>query len=1569
MKTRFQPRFLAVLGLLLVALPFSTTQIERISGLTAQQCTTCVNWDTSGNCLETKTFTDPTNNHYPCGQCTWWASYSRPDIPDSWVPGDNPAYKWYEYAKNNVDFEVSDNPEPGAIAVWEPYAMKGMGSEGHVAYVTWVNFDGSFYVTEMNYDFKGSLHSFKYSNSSKVHFILAGVTLFSDKNFGGDWIRFRAASPDLYSWGSQVSSVYIPSGWDVLFFKNNNYASSSYRHRWGGTDYDALESSFWDLSIDFYSDGSNMNDSMGSITLSNVACLLDPSQSFVQDQFTKLIQGEPICSAPTPPPPPSPEPPPSTTDSATFISHVTLPDGWVVSPGQSLTKTWRVKNTGTSTWGSGYQLAFTGGEQMGAPSAVNVPATAPGQEADISVNITAPFGGGSHQGNWRLRNPQGTYFGDELWVKITVDAPNPGSGQITMFDVSPASPSSASTVHVVGRIKPSPDFRSMRFVLGNEVQEMTNFKQVGDQYEISTDWNTGSLARGNYAIVFEVAKTGDPSWVNAERQVKTYTLVGTPVTNNLPPDRPVLKSPYDWYLKDSAGASASVELCTYPSSDPDGNPVKYWFEVKDQGGGVYASSGWSSNACWTHTYAPNTYSWRVKAGDGSAESDWSSETWHFSVAGGGVYIGNHAIFDVNTDNTHMCVFVTYDGIRAPDVRAWINEAPDGSENGEWRLLDHYGPNTTPDCTQPNYHGFWIRSTRYETGNHAIRITAVKPDSGNSATKKTNYNIAYIRPPAPDLIAPSTNTNNGTWWNARKIHFEWSQALRTSNYTLRVSTSSNPWDDPSPLLNQVLGSEVTSYDYTLSQDYAQLYWSVKASNSAGSADSGSDIWFGIDLVKPSCQVQPLPSTTYESVFQVNWSGSDNMAGVGSFNVQYQDSERGAWDDWLTGIPSTKAYELFTGQPGHTYSFRCLATDNANNPGSYPSTADTQTLVDPTSRPPTAWWDAAYSGKRNLTILNNMPGVTLPVGYPVHLHFDSGTTPTAAELFNASQSTPKCNDLRVVYNDAVELDRLVDHCDSSAIDLWFRTQVSVSGGASNSTAHQLYYGNASASSPPTNRSHIFYPSIDSNHRRVFDMREGTGLTLYDATGNGNATMSGELSWTSSGKFGPAVLIPGDQTPEPRPAIYAGYGPQPDCNFTAELWLKRLSGHNYGGQLMQQEIGGPNPWRWAFMVDGDKLKLSVEGTADHVWSNAGLGPSTYFDSYHHIAVTHSCSGEVRFYIDGVLDSVRTMSNGNVNPASAPLRIGNNAYNSQRLAGYVFGAALSNVVRTDFTYGQFGSITSEPSVATGLPVDPPNSGFADLAILELSAFPNPTGGILVQAVVENQGNLDTLNGFFTDLYVDHIPTGSGDYTGSLRFWVNDPIAASATVTLTTVITNLPSQSSAYIQSSSLINETVGTLYAQADSAGAIGEPNETDNIYSSGIDVCLATTDAYESDDTAGTASIISLGQTQTHNFDRPGDYDWRKFSAQASRVYELRTYSLDINSDTYLYLYDTDHTTLLASNDDYGGSLASQIEWTAPADGIYYVLVQHWNPNVGGCGTKYDLTLSYALSNKLYLPLIQK
>ena len=122
-------------------------------------------------------------------------------------------------------------------------------------------------------------------------------------------------------------------------------------------------------------------------------------------------------------------PPPVTTknDAASFRSDISLPDGSIVSPNQVLTKTWRLQNSGSTTWGDGYQLVFLRGDRMGAPASINVPSTSSGQTVDLSVSITAPSSPGSYQGFWRLRNPQGTYFGSEIWISIGIgnSAPPP----------------------------------------------------------------------------------------------------------------------------------------------------------------------------------------------------------------------------------------------------------------------------------------------------------------------------------------------------------------------------------------------------------------------------------------------------------------------------------------------------------------------------------------------------------------------------------------------------------------------------------------------------------------------------------------------------------------------------------------------------------------------------------------------------------------------------------------------------------------------------------------------------------------------------------------------------------------------------------------------------------------------------------------------------------------------------------------------------------------------------------------------------------------------------------------
>lgn len=111
------------------------------------------------------------------------------------------------------------------------------------------------------------------------------------------------------------------------------------------------------------------------------------------------------------------------TDNSAFVADVTVPDNTQMSPGQGFTKIWRLRNTGTTTWASGYSFAFVSGSQMSAPGSVSVASTAPGATVDIPVPMTAPGAAGTYQGNWRLRNPAGQLFGIEVWVRIVVVVP------------------------------------------------------------------------------------------------------------------------------------------------------------------------------------------------------------------------------------------------------------------------------------------------------------------------------------------------------------------------------------------------------------------------------------------------------------------------------------------------------------------------------------------------------------------------------------------------------------------------------------------------------------------------------------------------------------------------------------------------------------------------------------------------------------------------------------------------------------------------------------------------------------------------------------------------------------------------------------------------------------------------------------------------------------------------------------------------------------------------------------------------------------------------------------------
>nr|NIO71247.1 hypothetical protein [Anaerolineae bacterium] len=108
---------------------------------------------------------------------------------------------------------------------------------------------------------------------------------------------------------------------------------------------------------------------------------------------------------------------------AAFVADVTVPDGTVFEPGARIDKIWRIRNSGSCPWESGYTWVFVSGDQMGAAASQAVPATAAGANVDIGVTMYAPSTPGTYTGYWRMKSPDGQVFGQTSSVQIVVQSP------------------------------------------------------------------------------------------------------------------------------------------------------------------------------------------------------------------------------------------------------------------------------------------------------------------------------------------------------------------------------------------------------------------------------------------------------------------------------------------------------------------------------------------------------------------------------------------------------------------------------------------------------------------------------------------------------------------------------------------------------------------------------------------------------------------------------------------------------------------------------------------------------------------------------------------------------------------------------------------------------------------------------------------------------------------------------------------------------------------------------------------------------------------------------------------
>jgi hypothetical protein len=108
------------------------------------------------------------------------------------------------------------------------------------------------------------------------------------------------------------------------------------------------------------------------------------------------------------------------TNNLSFVQDVTIPDGTTVSQGTTVDKQWLITNTGSCNWDASYRLKLIAGDAMGAPTELALYPARAGTQAILRIVFTAPANLGAYESAWQAFAPDGTAFGDAVYIQFSV---------------------------------------------------------------------------------------------------------------------------------------------------------------------------------------------------------------------------------------------------------------------------------------------------------------------------------------------------------------------------------------------------------------------------------------------------------------------------------------------------------------------------------------------------------------------------------------------------------------------------------------------------------------------------------------------------------------------------------------------------------------------------------------------------------------------------------------------------------------------------------------------------------------------------------------------------------------------------------------------------------------------------------------------------------------------------------------------------------------------------------------------------------------------------------------------
>ncbi|MDB5058182.1 MAG: hypothetical protein JWO59_1654, partial [Chloroflexi bacterium] len=138
--------------------------------------------------------------------------------------------------------------------------------------------------------------------------------------------------------------------------------------------------------------------------------------------------------------------------SAHFLADLTVPDGTVVQPGQTFTKSWLLNNSGAVAWTKGFRWTPVSGAALGSPSGVQVDATPPLADVSVSAKLTAPSTPGTYREYWQMVGPDRQAFGVRAWVNVVVA----GAGHTSSPQTTATETGLSTAAYVTSQQSPTP---------------------------------------------------------------------------------------------------------------------------------------------------------------------------------------------------------------------------------------------------------------------------------------------------------------------------------------------------------------------------------------------------------------------------------------------------------------------------------------------------------------------------------------------------------------------------------------------------------------------------------------------------------------------------------------------------------------------------------------------------------------------------------------------------------------------------------------------------------------------------------------------------------------------------------------------------------------------------------------------------------------------------------------------------------------------------------------------------------------------------------------------------------